>query len=144
MLTVLSNIVYLTSSDCIGCGKCLRKCPTGAIRKTEDGYYLTCINCGECARICPSNAIKRNKRGGYYVDKSKCTRCGLCAATCPTNSITMEEGYPRGICLQCGLCAKVCPVGARIKVESDNPMADMLSRAEGDKANSRQPIEAGT
>lgn len=108
--------MYATSSACIDCGKCLRKCPVGAIRRTETGYYVACINCGECARICPSKAIKRNARGGYYVDRSKCTGCGLCAIACPINIIRMENGRPGGICMNCGICASACPAGARIQI----------------------------
>jgi energy-converting hydrogenase B subunit K len=108
--------MYATSSGCIGCRECINKCPTGAIRRTDDAYYLTCINCGECARSCPAKAIRKNRRGGYYVDKSRCTGCGICAATCPIDIIRMEKGTPRGICMKCGLCAKVCPAGARVDV----------------------------
>jgi len=118
--------MYLTSSACIDCGRCIRRCPAGAIRRTPDGYYATCILCGRCAEICPSKAIRTNRLGGLYVDKSRCTGCGLCAAVCPTESIEMVENRPRGICLNCGLCAKVCPVGARVKVPTDKGLGRIL------------------
>ena len=46
---------------CIKCGKCLKVCPTGAI-KIEDNKYTfnlkKCIFCGNCAFYCPVKAIK--------------------------------------------------------------------------------------
>jgi len=108
----------------------MRRCPVGAIRRTDDGYYLTCILCGKCADICPSKAIKKNRLDGYYVDRSRCTGCGLCETVCPTNSITIVNNHPRGICLNCGLCSRVCPVGARVEVKTPPPLESFLEGEE--------------
>ena len=46
---------------CIGCGRCVRHCPTGALRLVNKKAVLTpdlCIGCGECAVVCPTGAIK--------------------------------------------------------------------------------------
>jgi len=123
--------MYATSSGCIGCRECINKCPMGAIKRTEDAYYLTCLTCGECAKACPSKAIKRNRRGGYYVDKSRCTGCGLCEAVCPIGIIRMEKGTPMGICLMCGICASVCPANARVNVGDSLPsLAELVAPTE--------------
>lgn len=45
---------------CIGCGACLKSCPSGAISTSESGIVLDrrrCKRCGACVRSCPSKAI---------------------------------------------------------------------------------------
>lgn len=47
---------------CIGCGRCVPACPTGAILELAGGKVAVersrCDNCGKCAEICPARAIK--------------------------------------------------------------------------------------
>jgi electron transport complex protein RnfB len=48
---------------CIGCTKCVKTCPAGAI--SMEGAPLAkidpekCTNCGECEKVCPTTAIRR-------------------------------------------------------------------------------------
>ena len=55
--------VTLDKSICHGCTRCVKRCPTEAIR-VHDGvaHILTerCIDCGECIRQCPHHAKKAN------------------------------------------------------------------------------------
>lgn len=51
-------------SKCIGCGRCSRNCPSGAITmvNTENGVKSSidinpCIGCCECMTVCPKGAI---------------------------------------------------------------------------------------
>ncbi len=45
---------------CTGCTKCVRACPTKAIRIRNERAVLfpdLCIGCGECIRVCPEGAV---------------------------------------------------------------------------------------
>ena len=46
-----------------------------------------CIGCGRCIAVCPSGAWSRNVDGLLSHDKAKCTLCGKCAAACPSSAI---------------------------------------------------------
>ncbi|TCS81850.1 DUF362 domain-containing protein [Pectinatus cerevisiiphilus] len=51
---------YKITETCHACGKCCRRCPVQAIKKSGNIYAIDltiCIGCGECAAICPFNAI---------------------------------------------------------------------------------------
>lgn len=46
--------------ECIGCGECLRVCPTDAFTMVDDKAVVTgseSIGCGHCAAVCPTDAI---------------------------------------------------------------------------------------
>ncbi|RPH48484.1 MAG: 4Fe-4S dicluster domain-containing protein [Desulfobacteraceae bacterium] len=55
-----SPYITFDTALCTGCGKCIKACPTKAIRLYNDNpTCLTnnCIRCGECLRVCPAGAI---------------------------------------------------------------------------------------
>jgi len=54
-----NHSVQLDKSRCTGCTRCLRRCPTEAIRIRDGQAQINdsiCIDCGECVRVCPYNA----------------------------------------------------------------------------------------
>jgi carbon-monoxide dehydrogenase iron sulfur subunit/anaerobic dimethyl sulfoxide reductase subunit B (iron-sulfur subunit) len=49
-----------------------------------------CIGCKKCERVCPSGAIKV-KDNVAVIDYEKCTDCGACAKACTTQCIKRED-----------------------------------------------------
>lgn len=60
------------AQKCILCGKCVDKCPFGALRIEHNGITVgdSCRMCGLCVRHCPENAIRFEQRADM-VDKEK-------------------------------------------------------------------------
>ncbi len=58
--------ISLNPEKCIGCTNCIKRCPTEAIRVTnEKASIMTekCINCGVCITVCPYNAFHDVTKG---------------------------------------------------------------------------------
>ncbi len=51
--------IYTLENDCMDCYKCIRNCPSKAIKITEQKASIIdelCIYCGRCVSVCPANA----------------------------------------------------------------------------------------
>lgn len=61
-----TDVAWFTidKDKCIGCTKCARNCPVGAIKgslkQPHEIDNNVCIKCGACARGCPKKAVKEN------------------------------------------------------------------------------------
>ena len=61
--------------------------PEGISFREEKVYYPNrCIGCGDCIKICPSAAIKIGATG-METDKNICILCGKCADICPARAM---------------------------------------------------------
>lgn len=58
-------------------------------RRTAVVRPETCTNCGRCIRSCPSGAI-RKVEGRMQVDSRLCTACGACVDACPRQGIGLD------------------------------------------------------
>lgn len=90
----------------IGCNHCdapacVEVCPTGAMRRREDGLVLVdadaCIGCRYCAWACPYGAPQYDEASGRMT---KCTFCAedvdegrppACVAACPMRALEFGE-----------------------------------------------------
>jgi len=53
--------IKINLRKCIGCVRCMKDCPTKAIRVRKNKARITyerCVDCGECLRVCPHNAVE--------------------------------------------------------------------------------------
>ena len=65
-----------------------KKCPAG-VCKPLIKYYITddCIGCTKCKRNCPVGAIKGELKQKHTIDTDVCIKCGACKASCPKDAI---------------------------------------------------------
>lgn len=56
----------------------------------------TCINCGKCIKICPMH-IFTLKNTVLPMEENNCIQCRLCAENCPTASIYIHESFLNGL-----------------------------------------------
>lgn len=48
-----------------------------------------CIGCGKCIEKCPENALSVDAQGEFSIERDKCTYCGECVEHCYAGSMTI-------------------------------------------------------
>ena len=113
---------YYLSIACNHCSEpaCAKVCPSGAMRKREDGFVVvdteTCIGCKYCSMACPYGAPQYNAEKGHMT---KCDGCyervadgkqPICVESCPLRAL--EFGPIEELRAKYGSLAEVAPLPA--------------------------------
>ncbi|NMA93429.1 MAG: 4Fe-4S binding protein [Clostridiales bacterium] len=68
-----------------------KKCPAGVCKALKH-YYISdaCVGCGLCMRNCPTNCISGEPRSKHTINQESCVQCGTCVNVCPVKAIHVE------------------------------------------------------
>ncbi len=65
-----------------------KKCPAGVCSELTEYFILSnCIGCTKCAKACPTGCISGNVKELHIIDTNNCIKCGACATACPVNAV---------------------------------------------------------
>ncbi|MCX6646075.1 MAG: 4Fe-4S binding protein, partial [bacterium] len=68
-----------------------KRCRAGVCKAlTKLVIEEACIGCGKCIKVCPTDAIAGNMKKLHVLDKDKCIVCGSCVEICPVDCIQVE------------------------------------------------------
>ena len=56
----------------------------------------SCVNCGKCIKICPMHIFTKTDKV-LPTDERNCIQCRLCTDKCPTSSIYINESFLNGL-----------------------------------------------
>ena len=117
------RILNHNNGRCVGCGICVKVCPTGSLRlgpivpiarglidmELVSVNANTCVLCGLCAVACPFDSLSLTidgepiKQLSNYpkwstiskVNEEACIYCGRCYIACPREAILFERKLPK-------------------------------------------------
>ena len=145
-------MAFRINEKCIGCGMCLKVCPTMAIvgrpSKRHRVAADACIDCGACGRICPHGAVldpvgrktvRIRRRAANWerplIDYDRCVDCRACVDACPVACLAIRfsqdpddrrarpELALAADCIACRFCALECPADA-IRMKAPSQMTE--------------------
>ena len=69
-----------------------KRCPAGVCKGLFEFLIdpEKCIGCGLCLKDCPSDAITGEKKKAHTLVAAKCIQCGICREACPTNAVKVK------------------------------------------------------
>lgn len=143
--------IRLNPNMCVGCAKCMQKCPTGSIDiKTGKVDNETCIRCFNCVGSCHRGALSYSSKesedialdigrreflvkGGSFILLALAFRAGLTytrrvgqkfkKAVLPAGAGSVNEFANH--CLNCDLCVKNCPMKIIKKADAEFPVVHL-------------------
>jgi NADH-quinone oxidoreductase subunit I len=74
--------------DCIGCGQCVRVCPTNCIEIQTERRSKE-----EPEIFASDGTVIKLRTYVYNIDMTLCCYCGLCTFSCPTHCLVMTPEY---------------------------------------------------
>lgn len=115
--------ITIDIDDCLFCGACARKCPSGAITvdrnaRTWSIERMGCVQCANCVNGCPKNCLSvENMYTEPNTEKIVDTFTGkpLPPKEDAAPAEDLSNKLPKAntdVCVYCTLCAKNCPADA--------------------------------
>lgn len=116
---------------CLGFGNCVKACPFGAIKMSDEGIPVVdeakCKGCNKCVLICPKKLFTLRPvthkihvacashdlgREAAAACPAGCIACRKCEQICPADAIKLINNlavidYKK--CTSCGKCVEACP-----------------------------------
>lgn len=53
----------------------------------------TCIGCGDCVRCCPTRCLEMAGRRPWLPRPGDCVSCDACALVCPVDAIVLRDTF---------------------------------------------------